>query len=108
MAKTQFTTLYSANFPESKHKIPGNMLIEVNNDLKEAYVDDIFTGSTLVNISDEKNNPTFIHSKIKNYNNLSLVKLSNYITIACALKLIHVLDFVGFEIKKISLITAIH
>ena len=100
--------MYSDNFPESKHKIPGNLLIEVNNDLKAAYVDDIFTGSTLVNIRDEKNSPTFIHSKIKNYNNLSLVKLSNYITIVRACKIIHVLDFVGFEIKKISFITTIH
>ena len=34
LAKSWFTALYSKYFPESKHKIPGPQLIEINNDLR--------------------------------------------------------------------------
>ena len=65
LAKSRLTGLYNQNYPKSKHKIPGEQLIQVNNDLKASYVDNIHIGITLVDIHNEKIKPTFAHKYVK-------------------------------------------
>ena len=96
----QSLQLYNEHYPQSIHKIPSQQLIQINDDLRQSYVDDIHIGTTLVDVQNEQNTPSFSHSHVKNYDNLRITKKSEQITIARALKMLHILDFNGFAIKR--------
>ena len=100
LAKTRFAALYNENYPECIHKIPSDQLVGINNSLCESYVDDIFSGTGLYDVKQEFTSPTFLHSFVPDLKELSLANQSCHITITKARKLIAVLDFVGFDIKK--------
>ena len=66
------------------------------------YVDNLHTGTSLQDVEAELNESTFCHNHVQNFQQLRLVKQAKYITIAKALKMLHVLDFNGFSIKKFN------
>ena len=98
LAKSKLTELYAKNYPDCIHKLPLNLLKQVNTDLITSYVDDLSLGTTLHDIELELAKPTFSHNH--NYQQLSLYKQGELVTIAKALRVLHVLDFSGFTTKK--------
>ena len=98
LAKSKLTTLYHKHYPQCIHKIPSKQLIQVNNDLINSYVDDLHIRISLKDVENEINEPTFSHEQ--NFNELRLVKQAEKIVISKVLKVLHVLDFTGFAIKK--------
>ena len=82
LAKTKFTELYKKHFPMSIHKIPNHQLIQINDDLRESYVNDIHVGSGLMDVHNELKTPSFLHSHVKNWDKLRITQQSAHLTIA--------------------------
>ena len=57
-----------------------------------------YIATSLNDVEYELNEPTFCHNQVQNFK--ELVKQAELIVIAKALKVLHVLDFTGFSIKK--------
>ena len=95
------TSLYEKNYPKSIHKIPNTQLIQVKTDLVDSYVDDLNTGASLYDIQSELTQPTFCHDQTP-FKQLRIEQQAELITISKGLKLLHVLNFTGFSIKKFS------
>ena len=47
LAKSKLTELYAKNYPYCIHKLPSNLLKQVNTDLITSYIDDLSLGTTL-------------------------------------------------------------
>ena len=99
LAKSKLTDLYDKNYPSSVHKLPPEQLKQVKEDLVASYVDDLNLGATLRDIERELSNPTFKHST--DFNMLRIKKQGQLVTISKTLRVLHVLDFSGFSIKKL-------
>ena len=100
LAKTKLTKLYQEHYPDCIHKLSPSNLEQVKADLVNSYVDDLLAGATLYDIETEIKIPTFCHDIIPAYQSLRLTQRADLVTIAKALKILHVLDFAGFSIKK--------
>ena len=100
LAKSKFVALYQKHCPPGIHKVEPQHLAQVNESLCKSYVDDLFDGVTLYNIQQEMTSPSFIHSFVPNFQASSLITQGGMINIAKTRKLLCVLDFVGFNVKK--------
>ena len=95
-------SLYDTHYPACIHKIPTQQLIQVKQDLIDSYVDDLHTGATLYDIELEYTQHTFCHDLQPNFHHLTLKRKGELITISKGLKILQVLDFSGFKIKKFN------
>ena len=86
------------HYPKCVHKILSKHLIQVHNDLVNSYMDDLNIGTSLKDIENKIKEHTFEHKE--HFDELRLIKKAETIVIAKSLKVLHVLDFNGFSIKK--------
>ena len=100
LAKSRLSTLYNQHYPNCIHKINSKDLIKVHTDLITSYVDDLNIGCSLKDVQDEQSIQTFEHDS--NYDKLRLIKQAEQIVTAKSLKVLHLLDFCGFTIKKFN------
>ena len=94
------TSLYEKHYPKSIHKIPSKQLLQVKDNLVQSYVDDLHIGASLHDVKSEFIEPIFCHNLAPNFKQMWLIQQAEIITISKALKLLHILDFAGFSIKK--------
>ena len=102
LAKSKLTGLYQKHFPECIHKLKHADLLQVKADLINSYVDDLITGTTVVELANESKQSTFLHNLEPPYDSLTIRRQAEHITISKALKISSVLDFNGFAIKKFN------
>ena len=102
LSKTLLTKTYADNYPECIHKLTQQQLAKIKETLIHSYVDDLCIGVTLKDIQSELKNPTMTPSSNFGFENLSLYNQAEVLTIFETQKTLSVLDFNGFQAKKIK------
>ena len=102
LSKTLLTRTYSENYPSCLHKLDESQLARIRSTLVDSYVDDLFIGTTLKDIQSEIKSPTMNPESDFEFKDLSLTNQADVLTIFETQKTLSVLDFSGFQTKKIK------
>ena len=103
LAKTKLTDLYDKHYPTCLHKLPKKNLLQVNADLKGSYVDDLISGSTIADVSQEEHSPSFCHDMNPPFSSRNFLQQSEILTMTRAAHIQTVLDFTGFNVKVMAI-----